>query len=193
MHRNSRHHISPAWRLRRLKAPCSHLVLWPWCISSCIYSPGKSQFCWGRRKRQQRLSELRAPHRHPGTQHHRLRGNDTGFRPVGIHHRPSGPSSANDLTTDGSNRHPFHSLRFHNDSFGTFGTLRLWWPLIFGVPSFIICSFPHRVADIFLLCSLRAIAQRFRLGCACRRVPCNCGGQLSRVQHLPPFSPKRQH
>lgn len=25
----------------------------------------------------------------------------------------------------------------------------LWWPLIFGVPSFIICSFPHCVADIF--------------------------------------------
>lgn len=25
----------------------------------------------------------------------------------------------------------------------------LWWPLLFGVPTFIICSFPHCIADVF--------------------------------------------
>lgn len=29
-----------------------------------------------------------------------------------------------------------------------------WWPLLFGVPAFIICGFPHCVADAFYLCSL---------------------------------------
>ncbi|MDE6464592.1 MAG: formate/nitrite transporter family protein [Muribaculaceae bacterium] len=25
----------------------------------------------------------------------------------------------------------------------------LWWPLLFGVPTFIICSFPHCIADVY--------------------------------------------
>ena len=29
-----------------------------------------------------------------------------------------------------------------------------WWPLLFGVPVFIICGFPHCVADAFYLCSI---------------------------------------
>ena len=29
-----------------------------------------------------------------------------------------------------------------------------WWPLLFGVPAFIICGFPHCVADAFYLCSI---------------------------------------
>lgn len=30
-----------------------------------------------------------------------------------------------------------------------FGREGNWWPLLFGVPTFILCSFPHCVADIF--------------------------------------------
>ena len=31
-----------------------------------------------------------------------------------------------------------------------------WWPLLFGVPVFILCGFPHCVADAFYMCSCSA-------------------------------------
>lgn len=33
----------------------------------------------------------------------------------------------------------------------------LWWPLLFGVPTFIVCGFPHCVADIFYYVSAPAL------------------------------------
>lgn len=39
-----------------------------------------------------------------------------------------------------------------------------WWPLLFGVPVFILCGFPHCIADAFYLecCSLQFIQQNIK-------------------------------
>lgn len=39
-----------------------------------------------------------------------------------------------------------------------------WWPLLFGVPVFILCGFPHCIADAFYLecCSLDYLQQRIQ-------------------------------
>ena len=69
----------------------------------------------------------------------------------------------------------------------------LWWPLIFGVPSFIICSFPHCVADIFYYAACAPSLSASDWVALAGVYPATVVGNYLGCNIYRSFSPKRQH
>lgn len=53
-----------------------------------------------------------------------------------------------------------------------------WWPLIFGVPTFIVCGFPHCIADVFYYASSPWLLLMAPLDCLFVYLPCVLGNYI---------------
>lgn len=192
MHRNSRHHISPAWRPRRLRP-----------VRTWSYGRGVFRAASIHRQVPVLLGAQKKDNK-DSLSYGRLTAilalNIIGCAAMTLVSDPSGfivdPGAiVGKRIADGWFESGIRSIPC-----GFIMTLSvrsarsgLWWPLIFGVPSFIICSFPHCVADIFYYAACAPSLSASDWVALAGVYPATVVGNYLGCNIYRSFSPKRQH